>query len=188
MLVKIIFNGIDEVFNTLDNDERYLMLSPNIIQLHEDYVLFYHKKELYLGYIRDFIIGDDNSLEKLPDLWFNEITFSITLLPIINNSTMQLFIDKFKFNYMYHKTIKEIFGNRFIDNYTLTKLEDNCVTTIIIRLNSTIIDNHIIHSLHFEKQINYNIVFVYTHEVFNFEENEYREFYDNIVNKISANI
>ena len=180
----MLFNEIEEEFNTLDNDERYLILSPNIIQLHEDYMLFYHKKELYLGYIRDFIIGNDNSLEKLSDLLFNEITFSITLLPIINNSTMQLFIDKFKFNYMYHKTIKERFGNLFIDNYTLIKLEDNDVTTVIIRLNSKIIDYRIIHSLHCEKQINYNIDFIYIHEVFNFEEKEYHEFYDNIVNKI----
>lgn len=115
MLIPIALGYDIETFEIMHTSKKYRVLTPKIIRLPTECLMFSQNGTLYLGSIYDFPIDEDNTLKNDNPLFIQLVeskSYSIKIKNLaINRSTMQLLVDLFIVNKLMYTTLKQMFGS-----------------------------------------------------------------------------
>jgi len=187
MLLKIIYGDIFEEFIIMHTTKKYRVIEPKIIKLPNECIMFYYSGKLYLGCIYDFPINEDKTLktdiESFDDL-IDTKTYSIKIKDsIINNTSMHMLVDTFKFYNTFHMTSKALFGGSIVKceiNITQGEIKYRFVFSLISKVTTS---KNVCYTLRIQRITMGVMESQFDYEIFELKEFEYYNIYDDIISR-----
>ena len=187
MLLKIIYGDVFEEFIIMHTTKKYRVIEPKIIKLPNECIMFYYSSKLYLGCIYDFPINEDKTLktdiESFDDL-IDTKTYSIKIKdPIINNTSMHMLVDAFKFHNTFHMTSKSVFGGSIVKCEINITHDDTTYRFIFSLISKVTINKNVYYILRIQRITMGIMECQFDYEIFELKEIEYYNIYDDIISK-----
>jgi len=187
MLLKIIYGDIFEEFIIMHTTKKYRVIEPKIIRLPNECIMFYYLSKLYLCCIYDFPINEDKTLktdiESFDDL-IDTKTYSIKIKDsIINNTSMHMLVDTFKFYNTFHMTSKALFGGSIVKceiNITQGEIKYRFVFSLISKVTTS---KNVCYILRIQRITMGIMECQFDYEIFELKEFEYYNIYDDIISR-----